>query len=157
MDSLIRCYDLGVTLMQRTTAPVLLLLMRCWVAWVFLRSGYLKFTGWDTTLYLFEFEYQVPQLPWLWAAYLGTAAELILPILLVAGLASRLTAALLFGFNAIAVISYPTIWPGGFYDHQLWGLMLLTITLWGPGFLAADSWLRKKLMRAPKTIQPSAA
>ena len=41
----------------------LLLLARLWVAAVFLRSGWLKFTAWDSTLYLFEFEYQVPLLP----------------------------------------------------------------------------------------------
>lgn len=45
---------------------VVLLLARCWVALVFFNAGWLKLTSWDSTLYLFEFEYQVPLLPWLW-------------------------------------------------------------------------------------------
>ena len=41
----------------------------------------------------------------------------------------RPAALLLFGFNIMAVISYPTLWAGGFYDHQLWGWMLLTLAV----------------------------
>ncbi|QIY88929.1 DoxX family protein [Aeromonas hydrophila] len=118
----------------------LLLLARLWVAAVFLRSGWLKFTAWDSTLYLFEFEYQVPLLPWQWAAYVGTATELLLPLFLLAGLFTRPVALLLFGFNAMAVISYPTLWAAGFHDHQLWGWMLLTLAVWGAGPLSLDHW-----------------
>ena len=125
---------------QGALAGAVLLLARIWVSAVFLRSGWLKFTAWDSTLYLFEFEYQVPLLPWLWAAYAGTATELLLPLFLLAGLFTRPVALLLFGFNAMAVISYPTLWPGGFYDHQLWGWMLLTLAVWGAGPLALDRW-----------------
>lgn len=92
----------------------LLLLARLWVATIFLRSGWLKFTAWDSTLYLFEFEYQVPLLPWQWAAYAGTATELLLPLFLLAGLFTRPVALLLFGFNVMAVISYPALWAGAF-------------------------------------------
>lgn len=118
-----------------------LLLARLWVASVFITSGWLKLTAWDSTLYLFESEYQVPLLPWLWAAYLGTATELLLPLFLLAGLFTRPAALLLFGFNIMAVISYPTLWAGGFYDHQLWGWMLLILTIWGGGVLSLDHWL----------------
>ena len=118
----------------------LLLLARCWVAAVFLRSGWLKLSAWDSTLYLFEFEYRVPLLPWQWAAYAGTATELLLPLFLLAGLFTRPVALLLFGFNAMAVISYPALWAGGFHDHQLWGWMLLTLAVWGAGPLGLDSW-----------------
>lgn len=83
----------------------------------------------------------MPLLPWLWAAYLGTATELLLPLFLLAGLFTRPAALLLFGFNIMAVISYPTLWAGGFYDHQLWGWMLLTLTIWGGGVLSLDHWL----------------
>ncbi|WDA25614.1 DoxX family protein [Aeromonas hydrophila] len=118
----------------------LLLLARCWVAVAFFRSGWLKLSAWDSTLYLFEFEYQVPLLPWQWAAWLGTATELLLPVLLLVGLFTRPVAALLFAFNMVAVISYPTLWAGGFYDHQLWGWMLLTLVVWGAGPLAWEQW-----------------
>ncbi|WP_421238961.1 DoxX family protein [Aeromonas enteropelogenes] len=123
---------------------VVLLLARCWVALVFCNAGWLKLTSWDSTLYLFEFEYQVPLLPWLWAAWLGTAAELVLPLFLLAGLLTRPVALLLSGFNVVAVISYPALWAGGFHDHQLWGWMLLTLVIWGGGSLSLDSWLSRR-------------
>uniref|UniRef100_A0A3L0YH90 DoxX family protein n=1 Tax=Escherichia coli TaxID=562 RepID=A0A3L0YH90_ECOLX len=127
--------------LPRWMSGAVLLLARLWVASVFITSGWLKLTAWDSTLYLFESEYQVPLLPWLWAAYLGTATELLLPLFLLAGLFTRPAALLLFGFNIMTVISYPTLWAGGFYDHQLWGWMLLTLTIWGGGVLSFDHWL----------------
>ncbi|KZW97907.1 DoxX family protein [Aeromonas veronii] len=130
--------------LPRWSSAGVLLLARLWVASVFFTSGWLKLTAWDSTLYLFESEYQVPLLPWLWAAYLGTAAELLLPLFLLAGLFTRPAALLLSGFNIMAVISYPTLWAGGFYDHQLWGWMLLTLTIWGGGVLSLDYWLTRR-------------
>lgn len=147
MKKYIEAYDKAVSLMLAYWVPILLLFTRLWVAWVFFRSGLLKFNSWDSTLYLFESEYQVPILPWLWAAYLGTAAELILPVFLLLGLLTRPMAAALFVFNIIAVVSYPVLWDGGFYDHQLWGLMLLINMVWGGGPIAADYWLRRKRAR----------
>lgn len=130
--------------LPRWSSAGVLLLARLWVASFFFTSGWLKLTAWDSTLYLFESEYQVPLLPWLWAAYLGTATELLLPLFLLAGLFTRPAALLLFGFNIMAVISYPTLWAGGFYDHQLWGWMLLTLIIWGGGVLSLDYWLTRR-------------
>lgn len=145
MKKYVATYDKAVSLMLAYWVPLLLLFTRLWVAWVFFRSGLLKFNSWDSTLYLFESEYQVPILPWLWAAYLGTAAELILPVFLLLGLLTRPMVAALFVFNIIAVVSYPVLWDGGFYDHQLWGLMLLINLVWGGGPIAVDYWLRRKM------------
>ncbi|WP_441351746.1 DoxX family protein [Vibrio sp. JPW-9-11-11] len=138
-------YDHWVNRVQTGVAPLLLLVCRLWVAWVFFNAGLTKIATWDSTLYLFEYEYQVPFLPWLWAAYLATAAELSVPIFLALGLFTRPMAIMLFGFNIVAVASYPVLWEQGFYDHQLWGLMLLMVVIWGPGQLCADQWLRRKL------------
>ncbi|WP_330961632.1 DoxX family protein [Photobacterium sp. 53610] len=118
--------------------PLLLLLTRLWVAWVFFNAGMLKFQSWDSTLYLFEYEYQVPLIPWRIAAYLGTATELIVPVFLALGLLTRPMALLLFIFNMIAVVSYPLLWEKGFFDHQLWGMMLLVNVFWGAGLLSLD-------------------
>lgn len=41
----------------------LLLACRLYVSWQFLKSGWLKISDWDTTLSLFQEEYQVPLLP----------------------------------------------------------------------------------------------
>lgn len=125
-------------------APVVLLIYRFWVGWVFFNSGLTKITTWNSTLFLFELEYQVPFISWKLAAYLATAAELVVPIFLVLGLFGRISALALFAVNAIAVISYPLLWERGFYDHQLWGMMMLTLIVWGPGALSIDRWIERK-------------
>ncbi|RKF18115.1 DoxX family protein [Alginatibacterium sediminis] len=144
MNKMIAVYDHIVETGQQHVAGLVLLLTRLWVASVFLRAGWLKFQSWDSTLYLFELEYQVPVIPWLWAAYLGTATELVVPIFIALGLLTRPAALVLFLFNIVAVVSYPTLWPGGFYDHQLWGYMLLAIVVWGAGPWSLDRFLLKR-------------
>ncbi|UAB70407.1 DoxX family protein [Vibrio sp. SCSIO 43132] len=142
--NIIDAYDGIVEKLQAGFIPLLLLFCRLWVAWVFFNSGLTKIASWDSTLYLFEFEYVVPLLPWELAAYTGTAAELILPVFLALGLFTRPMAAALFMFNIIAVVSYPLLWEKGFYDHQLWGLMILLNVVWGAGVISADYILKKK-------------
>lgn len=130
--------------LQGLAVPALLLFCRLWVAWVFFNSGLVKIGTWDSTLFLFEYEYQVPILPWELAAYVGTATELIIPVFIALGLFTRPFAAILFIFNIMAVVSYPVLWEKGFYDHQLWGLMILINLIWGAGILSADHILAKR-------------
>ncbi|MGB1319662.1 MAG: DoxX family protein [Vibrio gallaecicus] len=144
--NLVTQYDSLIGRLQALFVPLLLLFCRVWVAWVFFNSGLTKIASWDSTLYLFELEYQVPIIPWELAAYLGTAAELILPVFMVLGLLTRPMAAILFVFNIIAVVSYPVLWEQGFYDHQLWGLMILIVVVWGAGPLSADKLIKSKVM-----------
>lgn len=59
--------------LEKFATPLVLLFVRIWAAKAFLQSGLVKIQSWDSTLYLFEEEYQVPLLPWEMAAYLGTA------------------------------------------------------------------------------------
>jgi putative oxidoreductase len=124
------------------------LVNRVWVASVFWTSGTVKLQSWSSTLYLFEHEYAVPLLPPVAAAWLGTAAELILPLLLFAGLAGRLAAGSLVLFNVVAVISYPGLNAAGIQAHMIWGTMLLVTTLRGPGLLSVDAlaqwWLAQR-------------
>ncbi|OOE72882.1 DoxX family protein [Salinivibrio sp. ML290] len=124
--------------------PLLLLVGRVYVAWIFFQSGLIKYQNWDSTLYLFEYEYQVPLLPWQLAAYLGTAAELILPIFVALGLLARPMTLALFVFNIVAVASYPLLWERGYDDHIMWGVILLVVSVWGPGWLNLDNWLVRK-------------
>jgi putative oxidoreductase len=91
--------------------PVALLAARLYVAKVFLLSGLTKVRDWDTTLALFMDEYHVPVLPPELAAWLGTGAELLLPILLVLGLGGRISAIGLFVLNAVAVLSLGDMSP----------------------------------------------
>jgi putative oxidoreductase len=124
--------------------PLILLVGRVYVAWIFFQSGLIKYQNWDSTLYLFEYEYQVPLLPWQLAAYLGTAAELILPIFVSLGLLARPMTLALFVFNIVAVASYPLLWERGYDDHIMWGVILLVVSVWGPGWLNLDNWLARK-------------
>lgn len=82
---------------------------------------------------LFEYEYAVPLLSPTAAAYLGTAAELVLPVLLVLGLGGRFAALALFLFNIVAVISYPDLSDSGRQFHILWGILLAITMTHGPG------------------------
>src|SRR3989344_9329215 len=85
-----------------TGRPLIDLGVRLWVANVFWKSGIASLHDWETTVDLFRYEYQVPLLSPQAAAILGTGAELLFPVLLVVGLATRLSAASLFIFNIIA-------------------------------------------------------
>ncbi|MEI8593940.1 DoxX family protein [Photobacterium sp. Hal280] len=135
---LIKDIDTRFSRLLAPLTPLLLLFTRLWVAWIFFNSGMIKYQSWDSTLYLFEYEYQVPLLPWRIAAYLGTATELIVPVFLVLGLLTRPMALLLFVFNILAVVSYPLLWEKGYFDHQLWGMMLLVNVFWGAGLMSLD-------------------
>jgi len=121
--------------------PLFDLAARYVVAYAFFSSGLVKIQSWSSTLYLFENEYAVPFLPPELAAYMGTAAELTLPVLLMLGLCSRFTAIALFVFNIVAVLSYPDISPAGVKDHVLWGALLLMTIFHGPGKLSIDYWI----------------
>jgi len=129
--------------------PAAQLLARIYVAGVFFRSGLTKLHDWDTTLALFTDEYHVPLLHSTVAAYLGTAAEIALPVLLVLGLGGRFAAAGLFILNAVAVLSLTDVAPAAFQQHVFWGSLLAALLLWGPGRWSLDRfaapWLRAHL------------
>ena len=110
---------------------------------VFFASGLIKIMSWSSTLALFENEFHVPVLSPAAAAYLGTAAELGLPVLLALGIGTRFAAIALFIFNVVAVISYPDLSDAGFKDHMLWGALLLVTLFYGPGKIAVDHWLQR--------------
>lgn len=127
--------------------PLALLAARLYVAWVFFAAGLTKLKDWDTTLFLFEEEYSVPFIPFELAAYLGTAGEILLPIILVLGLASRLGAIGLSFVNIVAVISLVEIAPAALYAHVIWGLLLLQVVVFGGGKLSVDYLFKKKLSK----------
>jgi putative oxidoreductase len=129
-------------------SPLFLLVVRVYVANVFFKSGLTKVMDFSSTVALFENEYRVPVLSPMFAAASGTAAELILPVLLVLGLATRPTAIALFVFNIVACVSYPDISPAGVKDHMLWGFMLLVTVFFGPGRFAVDHFLKTRFARS---------
>ncbi len=117
---------------------IALLALRLYVSWVFFTAGLTKIKDWDTTLFLFEEEYNVPFLSPEIAAWMGTAGELVLPVLVSLGLLSRFCAFGLFIVNIVAVISLADIAPAAMGQHMLWGLSLIVIVLWGAGYFSID-------------------
>jgi len=130
-----------------SASPLVDLFVRFWVANVFWKSGTASLLDWQTTLDLFQYEYKVPLLSPVFAAYLSTAAELFFPVLLVLGLATRFSAASLFILNIVAVISYPALNEVGIKDHMYWGILLAVVLLHGPGKISIDYFLRRKWMK----------
>lgn len=124
--------------------PVLLLLARLYIAWVFFKAGLTKINDWESTLLLFEYEYEVPFISYELAAYLGTFGEIVLPILLVAGLVTRLSAIGIFVVNVIAVISLPDMPPAAYNLHVIWAAVIALNIFWGGGKISIDKWLGVK-------------
>ena len=123
------------------------LMVRLYLLKIFFQSGLTKIQSWQSTLDLFAYEYSVPLLPPEIAAYMATAGELILPVLLLFGLMTRPAAIGLFILNAVAAYAYSlTDFYNivGMMDHILWGAMILVYVLYGPSPLSIDNWLSKK-------------
>jgi putative oxidoreductase len=137
---------------ERATARLatpLLFAFRWYVAWQFLKSGWLKASNWDSTLYLFREEYQVPLLPPELAAVAGTTGELLFPVLLLIGLLTRVAALGLSAVNVLAVVSYThVLFSEGFEaaigQHYLWGTLLLVVLVFGPGKWSLDAWRERR-------------
>ncbi len=134
----------AVRLAERFPSWLLGLIIRVGVADVFWRSGQTKVSGWhvtQTTIQLFRDEYKVPLLSPEIAANLAALQEHLFSVLLVVGLASRLSAFGLLCMTAvIEIFVYPENWP----DHLLWAGALLYVVARGPGGLSIDSLIRRK-------------
>jgi putative oxidoreductase len=97
----------------------------------------------EETFFLFREEYKVPLLPPDVAAYLATIGELAFSVLLLVGLASRLSALGLFGMTmVIQLFVFPDGWP----EHIL--CIALELLSRGPGAVSLDHliWMRAPAM-----------
>ena len=121
--------------------PLAAFLARLYLAQVFFLSGLTKLRDWGTTVALFTDEYHVPLLSPQVAAALGTAGELVLPVLLVLGLAGRFSTLGLFMVNLVAVISLSEIAPAALQQHVFWGSLLAALAIFGLGPWSFDRWL----------------
>jgi len=121
------------------------LVVRLWVGLDFFRSGWLKITSWENTLFLFREEYHVPLLPPNLAAIAGTTGELVFPILIWLGLFGRLSALGMSAVNVMAVLAYAHVllaegFEAALAQHILWGFALVVLALYGPGRISVD-WI----------------
>lgn len=138
---------------------LILLLGRFSIAAVFWKSGQTKIEGlaidlitgelqlgWprlaESALFLFENEYRLPLLPPMLAALLAALAEHVFPVLLLFGLATRLSALALLGMTVtIQLFVYPDAYP----THGVWAMVLLVLIVRGAGPYSADHWLAGRL------------
>ncbi len=140
--------EAGLRLANGIPHSLVALTARVAAAGVFWRSGQTKVEGFsikDSTFFLFQEEYRLPLLPPELAAYLATIAEHVFPVLLVIGLASRLSAAALLGMTAVIQIF---VYPGAWTEHILWATALLVILARGPGAISLD----RLLFRRPEPV-----
>lgn len=111
----------------------------------FWRSGVLKWDGFlqlnDNAVLLFTtvFKLHLPGGPYDFPApgvfaFAAGSAEILLPILLVLGLATRLAALGLLLMTLIVELTVPDGWP----LHLTWAAMALGIMAWGPGWISLD-------------------
>jgi putative oxidoreductase len=128
---------------DRLPASLLGLIIRIGIALVFWRSGQTKVSGWhvtDSAVQLFRDEYKLPILPPEVAATMAAVQEHLFSVLLMLGLASRLSAlGLLMMTAVIEIFVYPENWP----EHLLWAGTLLYVIGRGPGALSADEIIRR--------------
>ena len=136
--SLHRLLETGRSLAERIPYSAVALASRFALASVFWRSAQTKVNGFsirEETFFLFRDEYKVPLLPPDFAAYLATIGEHVFSVLLLVGLASRLSALGLFSMTmVIQLFVFPDGWP----EHILWVALQLLIFARGPGVVAVD-------------------
>jgi len=126
------------------------LVMRLALAVPFWKSGILKWDGFlklsDTAVTLFtdEFMLHLPGGPYHYPlptvmAFLSGCGEIMFPVLLVLGLATRFAALGLLFMTIIVELTVPDGWP----VHITWAAMALGIMAWGPGRMSLDNLVHR--------------
>jgi putative oxidoreductase len=150
--------DKASRLVQAVAVPSMVqLVMRVALAMPFWRSGILKWNGFlklsDTAVTLFtdEFMLHLPGGPYHYPAptviaFLSGCGEIMFPVLLLLGLATRFAALGLLLMTFIVELTVPDGWP----VHITWAAMALGIMAWGPGRFSIDYWLQRSMFASHK-------
>jgi len=101
--------------------------------------------GWprlsDNAVFLFKEEYQLPLLPPELGATMAALGEHILPLFILLGLATRLSALGLLGMTMVIQLF---VYPDAYATHGTWAAVLLYLMAHGPGQLSIDAWIAKR-------------
>jgi putative oxidoreductase len=144
MTSLLASID---GLLARIPHALIGLVGRLAIALVFWNSGRAKVKGWnifevsDSTLFLFREEYKVPVIPPELAALAAQVAEHVLPVLLVLGLFTRISATGLFIMTLVIQIF---VYPNAYVVHGTWAAILLMLMKYGPGQISLDNLMGRR-------------
>ena len=162
----LRCGVAELTdLLSRFPVSVTQLALRFAVAVPFFKSGLTKWDGplqlSDSAVYLFteefklhvfglELAYPFPHV----MAFLAGSAEIVLPVLLVLGLATRFAGLGILAMTAIIQLTIPDGWAN---FHLPWAAMALAIVTYGPGRIALDHLIAGMLRTDTRPRVPSEA
>jgi putative oxidoreductase len=96
----------------------------------------------SATFALFADEYKLPFVPPNGTAYVATALELVLPIFLLLGFLTRLSALGLLAMTlVIQIFVYPDAW---WTAHAYWVALLVVLIARGPGAISVDRVIFRK-------------
>lgn len=148
----------GIGLADRIPDSLIALLGRFSIAAVFWKSGQTKVQGFaidivsgefqfgmprlsDSVVALFRDEYRLPLVPPELAAPMAAFAEHLFPLLILIGLATRISAAALLVMTAtIQLLVYPDAYP----THGVWAAVLLFLVAKGPGSVSIDHLIARR-------------
>lgn len=131
------------------------LALRFALAIPFFRSGLIKWSGFldlsPGAIYLFQNEFKLhifgaeypfpyPQI----MAHVTGVAEIVLPVLLVLGLATRLSALGLLCMAAVTFLVYPHTWAA---EQLPWSAMALALIAFGAGKISLDYLITRQMGR----------
>lgn len=130
--------DPAIALFETIPHSVIALVARLSVGAVFWMSGQTKVSGFhlaEGTVDLFRDEYHLPLVDPTLAAIAAAINEHLFSVLLIIGLASRLSALALLSMTlVIEIFVYPDAWP----THGTWAACFLIIIAKGPGVISLD-------------------
>ncbi len=122
---------------------LIILGLRIWLALIFWKSGLTKlghfdtdtmsFENWQSTLFLFEYEYAVPLLPVGFAAFMATLTEILAPLFIVIGLGTRFAAIPLLIMTVVIQFTYLSS-----ITHLYWAAACLFLMVNGAGRMSWD-------------------
>lgn len=98
----------------------------------------------DNAIFLFKEEYKLPFLSPELGATMAALGEHILPIFILLGLATRLSALGLLGMTMVIQLF---VYPDAYATHGTWAAVLLYLMAHGPGKLSIDAWIASRHSR----------
>ncbi len=120
-------------------ATILLLSGRLWMGSIFFQNGKGKFFDIDSTIFLFEYKYNLPFISPLATAYMTAFFEISCSILLICGLLARFSAIILIILTlTIQILIFDNI------EYFYWLFLLSMIMVYGSGKISIDGMLKIK-------------
>ena len=130
MKTLYQQFDL---VCEQWLTPIANLVARIYIGLIFFRAGQAKLIDFEETIEFFDDDWALPFLPAEPAAYLATAGELVLPVLLILGLFTRVGA---LGLLIMAAVIQFFVFP--LKEHYFWMIILSMLLAQGGSKLSLD-------------------